>query len=576
MKKPLLFARPPERALRELEEGLGLSPLLARLLVNRGLTGCAAARDFLAPPAAGRLRPPSGLRDLEPALERLARAVRTGEPILVFGDYDVDGVTAGVTLQRFLAACGAPARLYLPHRLEEGYGLKPRHIREEACRRGIRLVVTVDSGSTSHAAIREAADRGVDVIVTDHHTVNGDLPPALAVINPRRPDCPAGLEHLAGVGVAFYLAVALRRRLREEGFFVARPEPNLLSWCDLVALGTIADAAPLAAENRILTRIGLDRIARSERPGLQALKAASGLAAEDLASGEEAAFRLIPPLNAAGRLDHPRLAAELLTAADASSAERLARRLTALNRARREIERAVLADAEAELASRPELLAGHGLVLARDGWHPGVIGIAAARLAQRYSRPVVLVALEGRRGRGSARSLAGIDLAACLTACGRHLEAVGGHAQAAGLEIDAARLPSFRAAFEEAVAAAAAGAAREAAWVVDAPLEIADIDEAALESLRALMPFGAGNPEPLFLARQVEVVASVRLSGGHRRLLLRSAGSGAARRPLPALWFHPDPAAADCRRFARLLYRLRPERANSGHPELRVEDADPG
>ncbi|MEJ5357629.1 MAG: single-stranded-DNA-specific exonuclease RecJ [Desulfobacterales bacterium] len=576
MKKRLLLARPPETALRELEGGLGLSPLLARLLVNRGISSCEAARDFLAPPAAERLRPPSGLQDLEPALERLSRAVRAGEEILVFGDYDVDGVTAGVTLEGFLAACGARVRLYLPHRIEDGYGLKPRHIREEACRRGIRLVVTVDSGSSSHAAVREAAARGVDVIVTDHHAVNGELPPALAVINPRRPDCPAGLGHLSGVGVAFYLAVALRRRLREKGFFVGRPEPNLLAWSDLVALGTIADAAPLAAENRILTRIGLARIVRSARPGLEALKAASGLSAEDLASGEEAAFRLIPPLNAAGRLEHPRLAAELLTARTAPDAERLARRLTALNRARRELERTVLAEAEAEIASRPELLAGHSLVLARTGWHPGVIGIAAARLAERFSRPVVLVALDGRRGRGSARSLPGIDLAACLSACGRHLEAAGGHAQAAGLEIDAARLPSFRAAFEEAVAASAAGEARETAWVVDAPLEIADIDGSTLQSLRALMPFGAGNPEPLFLARGVEVIASTPLSGGHRRLLVRSAGAGARRPPLPALWFHPDPRTADCRRFARLVYRLRSERPDGRRPELRVEDADPG
>jgi len=576
MKKRLRLARPPEGVLRELEQRLGVSPLLARLLANRGLTTAEAARSFLTPAAPDRLRPPSGLKDLEPALERLARAVRGREPILLFGDYDVDGVTAAVLLEGFLTACGARVARYLPHRIEDGYGLRPRHIREAARGRGIRLVVTVDCGSSSHAAIREAAAAGIEVIVTDHHAVGAELPPALAVINPRRPDCGAGLGHLAGVGVAFYLAVALRRRLREEGFWDGRPEPNLLAWSDLVALGTIADLAPLTAENRILTRIGLGRLARSPRPGLEALKAAAGLAADAGVSGEEAAFRLIPPLNAAGRLEHPQLAAELLTARDPAAAGRLARRLTELNRARRELERAVLAEAEAEIASRPDRLAGKTLVLARPGWHPGVIGIAAARLAERYARPVVLVALAGDRGRGSARSLPGIDLAACLGACRGHLEALGGHAQAAGLEIAAGRLEAFREAFEEAVASAGAEGALDPAWSVDAPLEIDDIAASTLAEIEALTPFGTGNPEPLFVAHEVEAVAATRLAQGHLRLRLRRAGSGERGRTLSAVWFRPDPRAAERGRFARLLYRLRAGRGHGPSPELLVEDADPG
>lgn len=575
MKKPLRLSRPPEGVVRELERRLGVSPLLARLLANRGLTSAEAAREFLAAPAPERLRPPGGLKDLEPALERLARAVLGGEPILLFGDYDVDGVTATVLLEGFLTACGARVARYLPHRIEDGYGLKPRHIREVARGRGIRLVVTVDCGSSSHAAIREAAAAGIEVIVTDHHAVDTELPPALAVINPRRPDCGAGLDHLAGVGVAFYLAVALRRRLREEGFWDGRPEPNLLAWSDLVALGTIADLAPLTAENRILTRIGLGRLTRPGRPGLEALKAAAGMAADAGVSGEEAAFRLIPPLNAAGRLEHPQLAAELLTARDPEAAGRLARRLTELNRARRDLERQVLAEAEAEIASRPERLAGNALVLARPGWHPGVIGIAAARLAERYARPVVLVALEGGRGRGSARSLPGIDLAACLGACRAHLEALGGHAQAAGLEIAAGRVEAFREAFEAAVASACEKEPLDRAWSVDAPLELDELEASTLAAIEALAPFGTGNPEPLFVARDVEVVASSRLAGGHRRLRLRRAGSGERGRTLSAVWFRPDPQADECGRLARLLYRLRAGRGGGGLPELLVVDADP-
>jgi single-stranded-DNA-specific exonuclease len=560
-------------AVSALEQALGCHPVIATLLVNRRITSPERADAFLNASIA-HLRPPTGLKDLEKAVARMIRAITTKEDILLFGDYDVDGTTATAVLFEFLKACGARVSYYIPHRLKEGYGLQARHIGEVAVPRRATLVITVDCGSSSHAAVDAARAAGIDVIITDHHHVSPSLPKALAIINPKRSDCPGGLDRLAGVGVAFCLAVALRRGLREAGFWAERTEPNLRSLCDLVALGTIADMVPLLEENRILAKTGLDVIGSGRRPGLAALMEAAGISHRPMDS-DDVAFRLAPRLNAAGRIDHAGLAVSLLTADRMDTARRLAQTLNQLNASRQEIERRIWDDLEARIARHPDLLKRPALVLAHPDWHEGVIGIAASKMTNRYHRPVALIALKGRSSRGSARGIPGIDLFACLSACRMHLEELGGHVQAAGFRIEADRLPDFERAFEAAVRGASGPETFIPKIRIDAEVGFDAVSADLADQMEQLMPFGAENPEPLFMARQVEVVSSSRLGEHHRRLVLRQAGRP-AQRTFQAIQFHMDPRQEAWTHFARMAYKLRWNRWNGTKSlQLVVEEASP-
>lgn len=573
MEKRWQIANVDACAVTALQQALRCHPVIATLLVNRRLNSPEQADAFLHASMA-HLRPPTGLKDLEEAVARTARAVTAGETILLFGDYDVDGATATAVLFEFLKACGARVTYYIPHRLREGYGLQARHIAEVAVPRRATLLITVDCGSNSHAAAEAARAAGIDVIITDHHQVSPPLPAAVAVINPKRHDCTGGWDRLAGVGVAFCLAIALRRRLREAGFWAGRTEPNLRRLCDLVALGTIADMVPLLEENRILAKTGLDVIGSGRRPGLAALMEAAGITHRPM-DADDVAFRLAPRLNAAGRIDHAGLAVDLLTACAREPARRLAQTLNQLNASRQDIERRIGEDLEALIARQPELLKRQTLVLAHPEWHAGVIGIAASKLMNRYHRPVVLIALDGRYGRGSARGIPGIDLLACLAACRMHLEELGGHVQAAGLRIHADRLPDFQQAFEAAVCSAAGPHPFVPHVPIEAELGLSAISEDLADQLEQLMPFGAGNPEPLFMARRVAVVSSSRVGEHHRRLALRPA-AGPAHRLLQAIQFRVDPRQDTPAYFERMAYRLRWNRWNGSKTlQLVVEEVSP-
>jgi len=574
MEKRWHMLSPAPDVVASLQASLGGHPVMATLLANRSMESPEKAQAFLNA-SLSQMRPPTGLKDLTAAVQRMARAVISGETILLFGDYDVDGATATAVLYEFLKYCGACVSYYIPHRLKEGYGLQARHISEVAVPRGAKLLITVDCGSGSHAAVDAAVTAGIDVIITDHHTVGDRLPKALAVINPKRRDCTAGLDQLAGVGVAFCLAIALRRRLRELGFWDTREEPNLKSLCDMVALGTIADMVPLLGENRILAKTGLEIIGAGRRPGLTALMEAAGVGQHPMSS-EDVAFRLGPRLNAAGRVDHAGLAVELLTTDRPETARRIARTLNGLNADRQDIERGILADVQAIVARRPDLLDHRTLVLAHPDWHEGVIGIVASKVMEMYYRPVVLIALRGGFGRGSARSVPGIDLFACLSACRSHLEELGGHTQAAGLQIAESRLPAFRRAFEAAVRTASGPELFIPSLTVDCELDLGEISEDLVDQLSTLMPFGAGNPEPLFLARDVLVVSSNRVGQHHRRMTLRPA-SGPADRCFRAIHFYADPLTAARNRFERMLFKLRWNHWNGSKTvQLLIEAVSPG
>jgi single-stranded-DNA-specific exonuclease len=573
MRKQWEVMTPDPRSVRALERALGCHPVTAAVLVNRRIHSPEQAGLFLEASLA-HLRPPTGLKDVDRAARRIARAVCRRESILLFGDYDVDGTTGTAVLLEFLKACGANVGYAIPHRLTDGYGLKPQHIPPASGPGGASLVITVDCGSGSHAAVDAAAARGVDVIITDHHHISAALPAAAAVVNPKRPDCPAGLGALAGVGVAFYLAIAVRRELREAGFFGGRAEPNLKALCDLVALGTVADMVPLREENRILARAGLEQINGGGRPGLRALAEVCGIAQRPV-DADDIAFRLAPRLNAAGRVGHAALAVELLTADGLEPARRAAQDLNALNLSRRALERGICADIDRTLARCPQLLERRTLVLAETGWHEGVLGVAASRMVEKTFRPVVLIGLKDGRGRGSARSVPGLDIYASLEECRDCLLDLGGHAQAAGLQIEAERVPEFREAFEAAVVRRFGNRTPVPLLAIDARLALDAVDAGLADQLEALAPFGNGNPEPLFMAEGVAAVSSAPAGADHRRMVLAHPGS-ASRAGLKAIQFNRPHRPGERLVFERVAFRLRWNRWNGSRQlQLIVEETWP-
>ncbi|GIW41300.1 MAG: single-stranded-DNA-specific exonuclease RecJ [Candidatus Binatia bacterium] len=494
---------------------LGVRPKLARLLVGRGHDTPEKASAFLEAKLSTQLRSPMLFRDMERAADRVVRALTSGERIGVFGDYDVDGIAGSAILVGFLRALGHDPALYIPHRLREGYGLSERGLRALAAE-GVRLVVTVDCGGASHREIAFAAEAGMDVIVCDHHQVSETRLPALAVLNPVEPDAGFPFSGLCGAGVAFYLALGVRMRLRELGW---SPLPDLRRFLDLVTLGTVADIVPMVEENRVLVRYGLREIEKSLRPGLAALKDVSGVSSVNTGV---VGFRLAPRLNAGGRLADATRGVELLVTPDAERARELARALDEENRARQRIEDEILTEALAMLEAR-DPRERRTIVLGSPDWHPGVVGIVASRLVDRFYRPTVLVGIDAARGlgRGSCRSIPAVDVYAALRKCASLLEGFGGHKMAAGLSIRPEKLEEFGERFEKAVREATSPEDFVPRTLVDDELRAEEVASALVEDLEQLEPFGPGNPEPVFLLRGAEVVSRRVVGSNHLRLFLR-------------------------------------------------------
>jgi single-stranded-DNA-specific exonuclease len=475
----------------------GPGRLVARLLWNRDVRDATAAADFLRPTLARGLRPPALIRDLERAARRLADAVAAGERIAVYGDYDVDGMTGAAQLVIFLRALGIEPLLHVSHRAREGHGLHPDVLRGLRAA-GATVVVTADCGTGDVRALEAAAGVGLDVIVCDHHHVPATRPPAFALLNPHQPGCDFPFKGLSGAGVVFYLLMGLRAELRARG---RDPLPDLRPYLDLVALGTVADVVPLRAENRVLVAHGLRRLAETERAGLAALKE---IALVEGASVHAIGFRLAPRLNAVGRLADARRGVELLTTTSPEEARALAAELEVHNAERRALEDALVAEAAGIAESHVAAGAGAALVVAGDGWHPGVAGIAAARLVERYRRPVVVLALDGALARGSGRSVPGVDLRGALAACAELFETFGGHAQAVGLTLRREQVGALRARLCEALGPGA-DACGPPVLPIDAETSLRDVTADLAAHLAALEPHGPGNPEPVLLARDVEV-----------------------------------------------------------------------
>lgn len=554
---------PATETVRSLQRRIACHPVIAAILVNRDITSPQDARTFLNP-SISNLRSPFQLKDIEIAVQRIADAIRGYEKILLFGDYDVDGVTGTAILLDFLKHTGADVSYYVPHRLKEGYSLQPSHITDIAIPQGVKLIITTDCGAGSHQAVETAQKADIDVVITDHHITGDTLPPALAVVNPQRRDCRAGFNHLAGVGVTFYLLIALRKHLRDQGFWLDKPEPNLKDYCDLVALGTIADITPLVGENRILTDAGIDLINQKKRIGVKALIEASGLN-KQLADAEDVAFKLAPRINAAGRMEHAGMGVELFTTANLATAREIAGKLNDLNAKRQKTEKFILDLIEAYLENTSSLLANKSLVLtdhhSPHAWNPGVLGIVASRLVRKYFRPVVLIACQNGTGKGSARSIPGFNLYDGLSGCGHLLENFGGHAMAAGLKIRTNRLARFRDAFDAIVRQNTVADDFTPVLMIDHELNFDDIDAALLDDLESLKPFGQDNPEPFFMARNISVVSSKIVGGCHRKMVLGQSGQYTPKR-FAAIQFNIDAKANPPDFFDRIAYRLRWNRWN--------------
>ncbi len=457
---------------------------------------------------------------MKQAAERLAAAISRKERIAVFGDYDVDGISGTALLSEFLEALGASPIALLPDRLAEGYGISAEIV-EGLCARGASLIVTVDNGTRAVHAVGRARELGVDVIITDHHDAGDELPNATAIVNPKLSDDDSPLHGISGCGVAFMLALAVRRLLREKGLLPA-PEPNLKRCLDLVALGTIADVVPLTGANRMLTRFGLSELANAHRAGVRALLESSCTAASEITTGA-IAFRLAPRINAAGRLGDAHEALSLLRSTSNDGSRAIAAKLELMNRERQRMEERMFGEALSITGSSVESPDG-ALVVHSEAWHPGVIGIVAAKLAERMLRPAVVIAGGPSQARGSARSNGYCDLVAALSCCRDCLLRFGGHSMAAGLSIEPKRVDEFRRRFSEACAAQAAQSPAPS-LAIDACVAPSDINEQLVEELGLMQPFGAGNPEPLLAIQSARIIDKRTVGTGHLKLKIEADGS---------------------------------------------------
>lgn len=507
---------------REALEAAGISPLLSAALCARGIDTPQAARDFLSHRDEALL-PTLDLTDMDKAAARVRRAVERGETVAVYGDYDVDGITSACLLTDFLHHQGCQVLLYIPDRLEEGYGLNCEAVLSLK-ERGVGLIVTVDCGITAVEETDLAGRLGMDVVITDHHACKDTLPAAAAVVDPHREDCPYPFKGLAGVGVALKLAMAVAGPEGEEGV--------LEDYCDLAAIGTIADVMPMTGENRVIVRRGLAALEHPRRPGLAALIRESGLEGKGVTT-TAIGYTLAPRINASGRLGRAQTAAELLLTRDEERARELAQELCQLNRERQSIEGEIFQQSLERLERAPQEGA---VVLSDTAWHQGVVGIVASRLAERYACPVFMVCLSDGMGKGSCRSWGGVNLFETLQECSDLLEGFGGHALAAGFTVRQGNIPALAQRLHGLLSQGEKSV--QSALMLDAQLRGSELTVEAVEDLEALEPCGSGNPRPAF-ALGSAVIVSLNQVGRGRHLKLRLEKGGVV---LDAIWFSVDAA----------------------------------
>ncbi|HCR15985.1 MAG TPA: single-stranded-DNA-specific exonuclease RecJ [Candidatus Latescibacteria bacterium] len=532
------IAERPDQALQEqIKRELKIPTVMAKILINRGIRDVPTGRDFLYP-SLDHLIDPFLMADMHRAVARIWQALDSNEAIMVHGDYDVDGVTGTALIVNTLKALGADVSFYIPHRLEEGYGISKGAI-DICVKQGRTLLVSVDCGITAIEETRYANEQGVDVIITDHHQ-SGELPEAVAVINPKRPDCPYPFKELPGVALAFKLADAVYKNRSQDLGAVYK---NL----DLVALGCAADIVPLVDENRVLVTYGLGQMECTENPGLKALLSNLNLRNKRLGTGQ-LIFVLAPRINALGRMGSAMDAVTLLTTPNPEEADRISQVLEQQNLKRRQIDEQTLYEALEMVEQQVDPERDRAVVLSSDAWHPGVIGIVASRIAEKVHLPTVLIAMDGAQGKGSGRSIPGFDLYAALSRCQQHLAAFGGHKYAAGLTIDRDRIEPLREAFLATVGEMLQPEHMIPQLYIDDEISLGQIDARLMGLLRRFAPFGPQNMRPVMVSRGVEVVGASEIVGkNHIKFKVRQNG-----RVLDCIGFD----------LGHLDYRLAPGEAN--------------
>ena len=528
----------------------GICPILATVLYHRNVRTPKEIYQFLSP-RLSQVRSPYLLKDMEIAAKRISDALISNKKIMIFGDYDVDGITATAVMSLFLTHIGAHVLTYVPSRLKEGYGLRPKHI-DIAASNGVHLIITVDCGSSSTDAIEYANKHGIGVIITDHHEVDEIPRDAIAAINPKQEDCTSGLSFLSGVGVAYYTVLAVRKELRDRDFFTTVEEPNVKELCDLVALGTIADVVPMVAENRIFTRVGLTLLRKGERAGLAALMREARLHPSQV-SERDVAFSLAPRLNAAGRITHAQESVSLLIEQDPQTAEYLSQRLDTLNAQRRKIEKTILNEVHQQIIDMPDILQRRALVLYGDNWHQGVLGIVASRAADRYQKPSLVFSVKEGLAKGSGRSCNGIDLYQALTHCADLFIRFGGHANAAGILLAKENIPLLIERLETILADLEDITPPSPELVADCEVSFQDITPQLLENLEQLQPFGPSNQEPVFIAKDVYIQSWEIVGARHVKMMLTQAETA---NTFTTIQFHST-EVPETTKFSEIAFHLR-------------------
>jgi single-stranded-DNA-specific exonuclease len=552
-----------ETAAVRLQSETNLPLHLAKILVQRGITDAASAESFLHPQLRN-LPNPEKLKDLSKAAKRVADAIINSERVALYGDYDVDGVTSTSLLSSFLSTVGLETRFYIPKRLTEGYGLNADAI-DLLASEGTQLLITLDCGITASKEIARANEKGIESIVVDHHRCPAALPEAFATLNPQQEDCSYPDKGLAAVGVCFNLVVGIRKELRERGFFSDRAEPDVRIYLDLVALGTIADMVPLQGVNRTLAWHGLLQMKTTKRLGLRALMEVSKVRFGKCGSSD-VGFRLGPRINAAGRLDDASIGVQLLLSEDMKNARRHAATLDLANRQRQDIEAKVFAMSCKQIEAMSEL--PEALVLYNEIWHPGVVGIVATKIVERYDRPTIII---GEGGRGSGRTARGLHLYDAIDAVSDMLMKFGGHRAAAGLTIASAKIKDFRRGFIAQVASMQDKADEEPALHYDEALDPSHFNHSFVQALEQLQPFGNGNPQPLFVTSKLKVKSSRIVGKDHLKLRLDPGGVQAIAFKRGELYDQMPPGSA-----IEMAYHLEcSEFSGVEYIELRARDLRP-
>ncbi len=571
MKPTITYSSPDQSIAGLLTKALECHPVLASLLAARGITTADDARFFLNPDL-NRLTDPFEMADMNKTVKRILTAVKNKEKILIFGDFDADGVTATTLLYDFFDYCDANVSWYIPHRIKEGYSLSADHI-SMAVEQDIDLIITVDCGISSHLAVAGAAKEDIDVIITDHHEPGNDLPDALAVIDPKRKDCPSNLSFLAGVGVAFFLVMALRKYFRENHFWETRPEPNLLDYLDLFVIGTIGDMVPLVNENRSLCIAGFNRIRQGKRLGLKSLAQIARVEISRMDS-DDITFKIVPRINAAGRLSHARICVSQFTDTDIVNTEKTAVLLDQLNSKRRKIELEIVQDIENRLIKTPSLLNNRLLYLWDEFWEPSVLGIAASKLCRKYHIPVILLSCRnGSDAIGSGRSVNRINIHQALQENASLLERFGGHAMASGLTVKKKNIESLGKNLARYITSAYNADVFEKTITIDAVLDLDDVTFNLANEIDRLRPFGMENPEPVFMCKNIEVVSSFIFAGSHRKMIVKKS-SPQAGHCVEAFQFNISDPDHQPDFFSHILFKLKVNKFKTGSAQIIIEDTD--